>query len=137
LIQSQVISFGQDIHNELWIGTYGGVSVYDGLDFKNYSKSDGLLSNLISQVYKSKDGKMWMCTTSGLITYDGVGFKNYKFPTAPTISIGISKFLEDDNGVFWILNNGILYQFLNNTFHKKSSIDNIYLDIIKQNGEVY
>lgn len=100
LIQSQVISFGQDIHNELWIGTYGGVSVYDGLDFKNYSKSDGLLSNLISQVYKSKDGKMWMCTTSGLITYDGVGFKNYKFPTAPTISIGISKFLEDDNGVF-------------------------------------
>src|SRR5690606_12320894 len=95
------------------------------------------LSNLISQVYKSKDGKMWMCTTSGLITYDGVGFKKYKFPTAPTISIGISKFLEDDNGVFWILNNGILYQFLNNTFHKKSSIDNIYLDIVNQNGEVY
>lgn len=137
LIQSQVIAFGQDVHNELWVGTYGGVSVYDGLDFKSYSKSDGLLNNLISQLYKAKDGRMWLCTATGLIVYDGVSFTNYKFPGAPSISIGINKLVEDENGVFWIVNNGILYQFLNNTFHVKSTVDNVYLDIIKIEDQVY
>ena len=46
LAQSQVRSIFQDSKGFLWIGTLGGgVSKYDGLEFKNYSAIEGLCDN--------------------------------------------------------------------------------------------
>ena len=47
LPQSQVNSITQDKNGYLWIATLGGLSKFDGKNFTNYAKSDGLLNNRI------------------------------------------------------------------------------------------
>jgi ligand-binding sensor domain-containing protein len=41
LVQSQVLCIFQDGKGFLWIGTNGGVSRFDGMDFRNFTEYDG------------------------------------------------------------------------------------------------
>lgn len=50
LAQNQVHTFCKDGNGYLWIGTYGGVSRFDGKNFKNYTKVNGLSGNLIYNI---------------------------------------------------------------------------------------
>ena len=50
LPQSQVNAITQDSSGYLWIGTFGGVSKFNGKTFKNYSQSEGLLNNRVTQL---------------------------------------------------------------------------------------
>lgn len=47
LPQSQVNSITQDKDGYLWVGTFGGLSKFNGRNFVNYSVSDGLLNNRV------------------------------------------------------------------------------------------
>jgi ligand-binding sensor domain-containing protein len=65
--------------NVLWVGTYFGVSRYDGRKWRNFlDKDSGLPSNFTNQV-KAIDGRhVWFSTDKGLAYYDGENWAVYR-----------------------------------------------------------
>lgn len=76
LAQSQVQTIFQDDKGYLWLGTYGGLSRYDGKSFINYSKEDGLLDNRINSIVENKDKEIYVATLGGINKFDGKTFKS-------------------------------------------------------------
>ena len=76
--------------------------------FKNYSLTDGLVSNTISRVYQDAKGFLWIGTLEGLSKYDGHSFTNYN--TANGLSHNmVNDFYEAKNGRLYVaLNNGAI-----------------------------
>src|ERR1700734_1883713 len=48
LIQSQATCLAQDKIGNLWVGTLGGLSRYNGRSFTNYTVRDGMQSNVVN-----------------------------------------------------------------------------------------
>lgn len=48
LVNSRVRSIKQDSKGRIYFITYGGLSIYDGSKFTNYSQQDGLASELVN-----------------------------------------------------------------------------------------
>jgi ligand-binding sensor domain-containing protein len=67
------------VNKILWVGTYFGVSRYDGRNWRNFlDKDSGLPSNFLNQV-KSIDGThTWFCTDKGLAYFDGESWATYR-----------------------------------------------------------
>ena len=59
LIQSQVQALTQDNQGNLWIGTIGGLTKYNGKSFTSYTQKDGLAEDWITASYKDKNGNIW------------------------------------------------------------------------------
>ena len=68
LINNQVVSIFQDSKGYMWFGTYGGVSKWDGINLKNFTKADGLASVPVVNINEGKDGTMYFSTYGGGIT---------------------------------------------------------------------
>ena len=45
--------------------------------YYNYAKKEGLLSNTVYAVYRSRDGYLWIATDKGISRYNGYEFKHY------------------------------------------------------------
>lgn len=69
LPQNQVFAIHQDQHGFLWFGTGGGLSRYDGRQFRNYTKEHGLASNVIRAIHRDKDQNLWLATDEGISCY--------------------------------------------------------------------
>ncbi len=78
----------QDKTGNIWFGTEaiepskreteGGIWVYDGKTFKNFSKKDGLSHNGVWSILEDKAGNMWVGTrNTGLSRYDGKTFTSF------------------------------------------------------------
>jgi ligand-binding sensor domain-containing protein/two-component sensor histidine kinase len=78
LVQSQVLNMFQDSKGFLWIGTKGGASRFDGIDFRNFTENDGLINNHIKQIQEDSTGKIWFLTEKGVSKWDGKQFTSYK-----------------------------------------------------------
>lgn len=66
LVQNQVITMFQDSKGYLWLGTKGGVSRFDGLNFQNYTVNDGLLSNYTIRMFEDNKGRIYFCSIIGV-----------------------------------------------------------------------
>ena len=80
LIQSQAICMAQDKIGNLWVGTMGGLSRYDGRSFANYTVRNGLLTNMVNALAVDSEGTVWIGTQRGLTRYDGTAFRHYMLP---------------------------------------------------------
>jgi ligand-binding sensor domain-containing protein len=58
--------FGKNI----WFGTKGGVSVFDGTNWTSLTMKDGLVSNNILFIMTDKNGIVYLCADNGLMTYN-------------------------------------------------------------------
>ncbi|MDG2369542.1 MAG: two-component regulator propeller domain-containing protein [Flavobacteriales bacterium] len=65
LSQTQVQSICPDDIGHLWIATVGGVSRFDGENFKTYSKENGLSDNSSVEII-NKNGFIWIATKQGI-----------------------------------------------------------------------
>ena len=78
LAGSIVIAIYQSSQGYIWIGTQGGgVSRFDGKEFKNFTKKDGLISNDITTICEDVHHNIWIGTTEGLSKFDGKTFTNF------------------------------------------------------------
>ncbi len=70
-------TIAEDKNGNIWIGTNGGgISVYDGAKFFNYSVSEGFIENFINTLYSDKSGNLWIGTASkGVIKYSNGKFQ--------------------------------------------------------------
>ncbi|MBN4051912.1 hypothetical protein JYT53_00255 [Cytophagaceae bacterium AH-315-L13] len=108
LIQSQITSIIQDSRGYLWLGTYEGLSRFDGERFKNYTKDNGLLNPMITSVFEDSKGNIWIGSRAGVSKFDGINFTNFT-PQDGLVKGGIFKIFEDSKGNLWFaaLNKGI------------------------------
>jgi diguanylate cyclase (GGDEF)-like protein len=64
--QSQVSALAQDREGYLWVGTWGGLSRFNGSEFKSFFREDGLHSTRIQELLVAKDGTLWIATVAGV-----------------------------------------------------------------------
>ncbi len=78
LANSNVNAIYQSTQGYLWFCTQGGgISRFDGKEFKNFTKNEGLIGNDITAIYEDKLHNMWIGTTEGLSKFDGKTFYNF------------------------------------------------------------
>ena len=72
-----IFSITCDSRNRIWLATAGGISMYDGSRFRNFTTDDGLPGNEYFCVAEDlKAGKMWFGSKhKGLVCYDGKSFQ--------------------------------------------------------------
>ena len=67
----------EDKDGNVWIGTYNGLSRYDGRKFVTFTDKDGLIGKSIQCLLQDREGNLWIGTTEGLSKYDGRKFANF------------------------------------------------------------
>ena len=111
LIQSQSLCLAQDKLGHLWIGTWGGLSRYDGANFTNYSVRDGLLSDRINSIAIDTNATIWLGTAAGLSYFDGKKFHHlltHAADSAVPNTVNNIKVAADNN--IWCLQGGQVYK---------------------------
>ncbi len=68
LVQSQVHAIVQDDDGYLWFGTGEGLSKFDGKEFINYNRNDGIAANFIESGFKDHEGNLLFVHFSGIVT---------------------------------------------------------------------
>lgn len=110
LPQSQVTSMVQDEFGYLWIGTYGGLSRFDGNNFTNFGKRNGLLNNRITHL-KRIDNLLYIGHPQGISIKDSTNvFTKYPFTEGLSMSsvTGVFKInstlyiATNGNGLLWL-----------------------------------
>lgn len=74
----RAFSIAEDTSGNIWIGTVGsGIWRYDGQTVKNFTKSDGVESDHIWTIYKSRQGDLWFggANPSGVYRFNGGAFE--------------------------------------------------------------
>lgn len=85
-----VLQFGKETYNpnyvfcikvddsgKIWAGTWGGgVSAYDGKEWKSFTAKNGLAGNIVYSMSQSEDGAMWFGTNKGISRFDGEHWSN-------------------------------------------------------------
>jgi len=77
LIQSQATSLAQDETGNLWIGTFGGLSRFDGRNFTNYTIRNGLQNNVVWSVAADAEGNIWIGGDKVISKFDGKTFTHF------------------------------------------------------------
>lgn len=62
------IMAGRD--GKVWIGTNGGISIFDGNEMSSYSLSGGVLTNVVTTFFEDEEGNLWIGTFDGLFLYE-------------------------------------------------------------------
>ena len=86
LIQSQAMCLAQDKAGNLWVGTLGGLSRYDGKTFTNYNVRNGLANNVVNALAPDDSGNIWIGTATGLSLFNGRSFTNFVVPERPSLA---------------------------------------------------
>ena len=95
----------QDKEGNLWFGTRGGVSRYDGKTVTTFTTADGLVNNFIYAMVQDKEGNLWFGTEDGIGRYDGETFTT--FTTADgLVNNFIHSMVQDKEGNLWFGTNG-------------------------------
>jgi ligand-binding sensor domain-containing protein len=85
--------------------TFPQTHIPEKIQFKHFTKDQGLSDNHAQWVLKDKKGFLWIGTIDGLNKYDGRKFKLFKFsPDDPNSLSGnnITALCEDKSGTLWV-----------------------------------
>ena len=109
LVQSQATCLAQDKTGNLWIGTLGGLSRYDGKNFTNYTVRNGLLSNTVWAVAIDDHQDVWIGGPSGISRFNGRTFAHYTKPQQLTRSINNTQQIQIVHDTVWWRAQGDVY----------------------------
>jgi len=77
LVDPIVQSIAIDHQGRVWIGTKGGISVFDNNSLMSITEEDGLSSNNILCIAVDKEGVVWIGTDKGVSSFSGGGLIRY------------------------------------------------------------
>ncbi|MBF0238157.1 MAG: response regulator [SAR324 cluster bacterium] len=77
LVQNDVLSLYQDREGYLWIGTYGGISRFDGQEFKNFTETEGLGGAIVRSITQDASGIIWYTYDGGIGSIDQETITNH------------------------------------------------------------
>ncbi len=143
MAQSQVYGMLQDSRGYLWLGTRGGgVSRYDGINFKTFSVNDGLINNYVFCIKEDAEHDIWIGTNNGLSRYNGISFTNYQ-PSGDSTQVWIQEIDMDANGRKWLATNtgvlmldekGVFTNVTDQLHEKRTVVNAIHVD---KNGAIW
>src|SRR5215831_7905250 len=122
LVNNRARFMVQDSRGLLYISTFGGLSVYDGVRFTNYTTDNGLSASLVNDVIEMGEDSLWIvpnfrslhCLVKGriknIITSDGY------YPI-------VNKMIHGGDGLWYCLADEGLFRFENNHYRKIDLID--------------
>lgn len=128
----------QDRDGYLWFGSYGGgVTRYNGNEFKKFLVNHGLAHNTVHALYEDRVGRLWFGTLGGGVCYwDGEQFYTFSerdgLPGNKVLSI-----VEDSQGLLWfgLSGLGMVYwdgkKFITPDFPKdilNTSVQSLFVD---------
>ena len=117
LINNIVFSIVENHKKELVFGTSKGISVYNGLKFKNYNEKNNLTNSWVFKVLQDGD-KTWIGTQEGVYILQGEKIRRFSFDKILDKASVFSIFIDSKKKIwFGTINNGaICYDQSNNTF---------------------
>jgi ligand-binding sensor domain-containing protein/signal transduction histidine kinase len=117
---SEVHSSCMDKYGNLWFGTNGGATRYDGNTFTNFTVTEGLINNGIVSIFKDKEGNLWFGTLTGVSRYDGRSFTS--FTTAQGLADNrVSCIAADNRGNLWFGTSNGVSKYNGNSFTNYST----------------
>lgn len=74
----------QDKDQLLWVGTWDGLNMYDGTDFRifNYNSENqggGIGNNVVQDIKEDKIGNIWISTIGGITRFEKTSGKFYRY----------------------------------------------------------
>lgn len=109
LLQSQATCLAQDRIGNLWVGTLGGLSRFDGRNFTNYSVRNGLLHNMVRGLATDSHNNVWIGSSEGLSCFNGRTFKHYRLQGGVSSGRNYQQQIVVVNDSVWWCVNGALY----------------------------
>ena len=86
-----------------WAATYGSLVRWDKRDgsYIQFTTKNGLVSNNVTDLALSDDGKLWIATTQGVNVYDGQGFTTLTPENSGLMNSRVFSVAQSDEGVLW------------------------------------
>ncbi len=107
----------QDSKGKLYISTYGGLSIYDGTRFTNYTANNGLSNNLINEIVEIGEDSVWIFPNTHRI-HCIVRGRLKDFVPADNFTPLVNQLIKSSNGVYYALADEGLFRFEKNRFYK-------------------
>ena len=127
LVDDRIYALLQDRAGDLWIGTEGGVSRYDGHTFTNFTAEDGLADTAVYAIMQDSQDRLWLSTDCGVSCYDGHTFINYTTEDG-LVSNDVSQVFQDCAGDLWISTEGGVSRYDGHTFTNFTAEDGLICD---------
>jgi signal transduction histidine kinase len=117
LVNSRVKKAYQDSKGRMYFLTYGGLSVFDGARFRNYTTQQGLANDLVNDIIEVGDDSLLVANNSSLylntLVKGKIGRLKTEGDTLPVINQFYRNdqgkiFLSSDNGLFILENKKII-----------------------------
>ena len=107
----------QDSKGKLYIGTYGGLSIYDGSRFINFDYNNGLGNNLVNDIVEMGEDSVWVLVNSQKINYI-VNGRLKTFTPANNFTPVINKLIKCSDGYFYAISDEGLFKLQDRKFIK-------------------
>lgn len=135
LVNSRVRNIKQDSKGRMLFITFGGLSIYDGTRFTNYSQLDGLASELVNDVAEAGPDSFLVATNSyklNTLVKGRIGV----FETADGFCPVINHFLKSREGVWYAIADEGLFVLNDRKFIQIPLIDKQGIEIGKFLGRI-
>ena len=133
LPQSQAFAILFDSRDMAWIGTQGGLCIYDGTEIRTLTKNDSLISNRIFALCEI-DNEIWVGQKGGVsvLSLEGIVRRNYRFTDRSVVVQDIINYKEQlflacNNGV-WQFGAGEFSRYTDNPNFKEANCERFFRD---------
>ena len=124
LIQSQAADMLQDRDGYLWIGTMGGLSRFDGLNFTHFTMEEGLINNRITALAEAQNGDLWTGSTNGITVISDTAFQQITTQNG-LLDNAINDLLATSDGKVWIASLSGLSSYSNGSLKHYTTEDGL------------
>ena len=108
LPSADIKSIARDSQNNLWAGTVGGLSKYDGSSWETFTTANSSLpANQVNHIYVDSGDTLWLAIEGeGLIQFDGTNWtlQEQLFPGKSNYKV--NDMTRDSADALWIAHNG-------------------------------
>ena len=106
----------EDSEGCIWFATWdNGASRFDGDEFQNFTKQDGLIDDCTYFVTQDSQNRLWFGTANGVCWYDGADFHHLK--DDGIAGRKVQHIYEDNEGRVWCCGASILGYYDGTAFH--------------------
>jgi len=117
LVNNKAKFMFQDSKGKLYIGTFGGVSMYDGSRFTNFDYNNGLGNTLVNDIVEMGDDSVWILVNAQKINYI-VNGRLKTFIPADNFTPVINKLIKCSDGYYYAIADEGLFKLQNRKFIK-------------------
>ena len=117
LVNNKARFMFQDSKGKLYIGTFGGLSIYDGTRFTNFDYNTGLGNSLVNDVVEMGDDSVWILVNAQQINYV-VNGRLKTFTPVDNYTPVINKLLKCSDGYYYAISDEGLFRLQDRKFIK-------------------